>query len=229
MAADTAVPFSIREEEIDNSPRGWNYTRVTIHDDDGREIGGYERNYPRFAASTFCPFHLHDRWWALYSRDYTATRIMTLPECEDWCGEEPNPTGFCPTGYHVPRYRPAKRQTDSGIYDEYIGEGAWGWDDPAKTNYVDIGDPLYCPFGLVSGCIWGDDTSWKVQYIDLAGLPEKRFIRDDRFGYFELFDKDLLRDCLDMSGWRLDDPAIGLRGVRWQRVDTGGSVFPANR
>jgi len=229
MAAHRGVPFSIREEEIDNGPRGWNYVRVTILDENGKEIGGYERTYPRFAASTFHPFFQHGRWWALYSKDYTATRVMTLPECEDWCGEESNPGGFCPTGYYVPRYRPAKWQTDTGTYDEYIGEGAWGWNDPAQTNYTDIGDPLYCPFGLVSGCIWGDDTSWKVQYLDLAGLPERRFLRDERFGYFELLDNDALRDCLDMSSWRPDEPVIGLRGVRWQRLDTGESVFPANR
>lgn len=135
MAEKHAVPFSTREEVIDNRPRGWGYVRVTILDQDGREIGDYERNHPSFAASTFHPFHLHGRWWALYSRDYTATRVMILPECEDWCGEEPYAGGFCPTGYHVPRYRPAKRKTDTGTHDTYIGEGTSGWNEPEKRTW----------------------------------------------------------------------------------------------
>lgn len=82
---------------------------------------------------------------------------------------------------------------------------------------------------MISGCIWGDDSSWKIQYLDLSGLPERRFLRDDRFGYFELLDKEQIAACLDMTGWRPDDPVVGLKGIRWQRLDTGESGFPANR
>ena len=229
MPNDATVPFKIRQEEIDNSPRGWNYVRVVILDGDGREIGEYVRSYPSFAEATFHPFFLHDRWWALYSKDYTATRVITLPECEDWCGEEEGAGGFCPTGYYVPRYRPALTEHSKGIFDEFIGEGAWGWDNPDKAGFIDVQVAQYCPFGLISGCIWGDDSSWKVQYLDLAGLPDRELLRDERFGYFELLEKDLLKDCLNMNSWEPDDPVIGLRGVRWQRVDSGESVFPANR
>lgn len=36
------------------------------------------------------------------------------------------------------------------------------------------------------GCYWGDDTSWKVQYLDLSRVQQGIISRDDRFGYVEL-------------------------------------------
>jgi hypothetical protein len=63
-------------------PGAWASSLVTILDGT-TEVGGYRRNYPRFAEETFEPFELGDSWYALYSRDYTSTRVMKLPECRD--------------------------------------------------------------------------------------------------------------------------------------------------
>lgn len=41
-------------------------------------------------------------------------------------------------------------------------------------------------FGFVWGCYWGDDSSWKVQYLDLSRIEEGMISRDERFGYVEL-------------------------------------------
>ncbi len=41
-------------------------------------------------------------------------------------------------------------------------------------------------FGFVWGCHWGDDTSWKVQYLDLSGIQDGVISREERFGYLEL-------------------------------------------
>jgi hypothetical protein len=38
----------------------------------------------------------------------------------------------------------------------------------------------------VAGCVWGDDTSWKVQYLDLSRARQGIVTRDDRLGYIEL-------------------------------------------
>lgn len=225
MAEKQDVPFSVRLKEIKN-PNAWSCTGVTILDEQGREIGGYERSYPSYGDTTFRPFFLHGRWWALYSRDYTATRVMTLPDCEDWCGEEENGAGFCPVDYYVPRYLPAKWKPGEEVFDVCIGEGARGWDDPGKTGYFDIGAPQYCPFGLVAGCIWGDDSSWKVEWLDLSRLPGKEFAREPRFGYVELLGD--LKDSIDMGAWRPDEPDIAITGKRWLNSDTGKSEFPVN-
>ena len=72
-------------------------------DADGSEqlIGQYENSYT-FFERTFMPFEKDGRWFALYSRDYTATRIMELPSCRDLGGEEGASEGFCPVEYFVP-------------------------------------------------------------------------------------------------------------------------------
>lgn len=129
---------------------------------DGEEIGRYERNYPSLFR-TFYPFLLRGQELALYSRNYSCTRLMKLPECEDLGGEDPARGGFCPTGYFVP-YDPA-----AGLHGE---------------------------FGFVSGCLWGDDSSWKVEYLDLLQAQQGRLNRDARFGYVELPDRLTLAEAI---------------------------------
>jgi hypothetical protein len=36
------------------------------------------------------------------------------------------------------------------------------------------------------GFVWGDDSSWKVPYLDLSSVAEGVIRRDDRFGYLKL-------------------------------------------
>ena len=117
---------------------------------------------------TFFPFRWKDNWYALYSREYTCTRIMKLPECEDIGGEEPNGFGFCPVELYVP-INPA---TDSSI-----------------------------GFGFVAGCVWGDDTSWKIQFLDLRECEKGVIKRDDRFGYLELPDDCSLEAAIGLDEW----------------------------
>jgi hypothetical protein len=41
-------------------------------------------------------------------------------------------------------------------------------------------------FGFVWGCVWGDDSSWKVQYLDLSDIQQGQLRREERFGYLKL-------------------------------------------
>lgn len=214
------TPFKVREEEIPRAG-GWPATRITILGADGAELGHYERNYHSFGAATFCPFFLHGRWWALYSPVYTATRVMTLPDCEDWCGETAEGPGFCAAEYYVPRYRTAKQREDGKVVDAVVAEGAPGWIAPELLDYFDVGEPQYCPFGFASGCVWGDESSWRVEVFDFASLPEKRFTRAARFGTLHLLDELSLREAIDMERWRPDDPVVGVVNKRWQSLGTG--------
>lgn len=148
---------------IPSKPGYWDTLLVEIYQD-GNKIGEYTRNYS-YMLNTFCPFQQNGKDYALYSTDYTATRVMELPSCKDIAGEDGCGFGFCPTGYYVPKADP-----------ELLGK--------------DFGDgPIIGPdgqFGFVCGCIWGDDRSWKIQYLDLTKISEGILIRDDRFGYIEL-------------------------------------------
>ncbi len=213
-------PFHVKEEEIDRGG-SWPSTRITIFNADGKELGSYERNYHSFGAATFCPFFLHDRWWALYSPVYTGTRVMILPEAEDWCGEEDATTSFVPVDYYVPRYRTARYAEGGTVKDVYIGENAPGWIEPEIMGFTDVSEESYCPFGLVAGCIWGDEATWKVEYLDLARLPEKRFRRENHFGTLHLLDELSLKEAIDMERWRPDEPVIGIVSKRWQNCKTG--------
>lgn len=51
-------------------------------------------------------------------------------------------------------------------------------------------------FGFVWGCYWGDDTSWKVQHLDLSRVQEGIIARDNRFGYVELATGRYISPCL---------------------------------
>ena len=191
-------------------------------------LGSYKRNYgTNFDA--FFPFSLKGKDLALYSPDYTSTRIMELPSCKDLGGEEPHDMGFCPVDYFVPTFidiesthetnnesfppisvtvervnNPSKERMEpsSRKYSYVNGNTGQECEDIIMSRPV---SPLtYYPFGFVSGCIWADDSSWKVQYLDLSRADEGVLMRDDRFGYIELPEDVRLKDAIDMSDYGCD-------------------------
>jgi len=135
--------FMKQNDGLGDTPDGSSFTK----------IGEYERNY-RSMYNTFVPFRQGDQDYALYSRDYTATRVMTLPDCKDVGGEASDACGFCPVDFFVPDSDPSR-----------------GFDGT---------------FGFVAGCIWGDDTSWKIEYLDLSKISEGILTREAKFGYVSL-------------------------------------------
>jgi hypothetical protein len=63
-------------------------------------------------------------------------------------------------------------------------------------------------FGFVAGCIWGDDTSWKIEFLDLRESDKGIVKRDARFGYIELPDDCSLADAIMLDSfwwWDLND------------------------
>jgi hypothetical protein len=154
-------------KELDFGKGYWGYLRVGVfaRGKDGQpdaQIGEYTRNYSSLYRS-FYPFERNGQWYALYSREYTATRVMTLPDCKDLCGESNESNGFCPVEFYVPQV--CRHRENQGKYDFWYE---------------------YAPFGFVSGCAWGDDSSWKIEYLDLSKLSEKKLGHDARFGYIQL-------------------------------------------
>ncbi len=128
----------------------------------------YDRRYSML--HTFEPFRQGDRDLALISRDYTSTDVLDLTTGEV-IAEEPKSTGgFCPVGFYVPDWW--------DLHNERTIPGSkyWGPDLEWPTGN----------FGFVWGCHWGDDSSWKVQHLDLSRVQQGVITRDDRFGYVEL-------------------------------------------
>lgn len=185
--------------EIDNGPGSWKSARVGVFRiENGREeqVGEYERNYPTL-FDTFRYFVKDGRDYALYSPDYTATRILELPSCKDIGGEEADLRGFCPREYFVPTYAEFERVFAGGA---------------AKRTHINNPKPgaltpiRFYQFGFVAGTIWGDDEFDKIQYLDLSEAEKGIIKRDDRFGYVMIPEKMNLRDVIDMENYH-SDPA----------------------
>jgi len=199
---------------IKKEPTGkgtWEYLEVGIfkyipnasHD---QQVGSFQRNYPSL-YDNFHAFRKGDKWYALYSKDYMQTNVMTLPDCKDITNEKKSNTyGFCPTGYYVPFHR--KDSEDYGDDDGLRGE-----------------------FGFISGCVWGDDTSWKLRYLDLLKVEKGIIKMDERFGYVQLYDMPL-KDAVDTSNyWKgasplkgndeLNETYIRVAEAEWYDVETG--------
>jgi hypothetical protein len=61
------------------------------------------------------------------------------------------------------------------------------------------------PFGFVAGCVWGDDSSWKIQYLDLSAVEKGEIRRDARFGYIEMPSGISLKQAIDLVDYGYDD------------------------
>ena len=181
----TTEEYFVRTEAISNGPNRWGSLSVSIYRRIGTDevrIGEYIRNHPSL-YNTFVPFKKGEFWYALYSRDYTATRVMELPSCRDIGGEEPHTHGFCPVDYYVP-YK--------------------------HENVVKAGHGGH--FGFVAGCIWGDDSSWKIQFLDMLSVEKGILIRKELFGYLSMPPEVReLKQCIDLSHYNPPDyPHVAL-------------------
>lgn len=159
------APYVARARSAPTTGTGWRKLDVDIiRKDDGVVVGSYERNYGALFR-TFHPFRKGGKDFALYSPDYTATRVLELPACRDIGGESRSAMGFCPVDYCVP----------------VNGEG---------ESVADV--------GFVAGCIWGDDSSWKIQMLDLSRVQFGEIRRHERFGYITLADNMSLDDAVQI-------------------------------
>jgi len=176
------IPFSVKIEVLENNPGAWKTARVDIFDGAACKIGSYERNHSGWCADTFSPFMQRGRWFALYASDYTATRVMELPSCKDLGGEEPASHGFCPIDYYVPYDHP-----------DVVAAGHAG------------------QFGFIAGCLWGDDSSWKIQYLDLSDASSGTVVRKEMFGYVAMPSNALrLKDCISLDGYSQEYPRASI-------------------
>ena len=151
---------------------GWGWTQCHVQVfDQGAVIAEYERNYAMLR--TFEPFRQGDRDFALISTHYTRTSVLDLDTGQVIATEPetPNGHGFCPVGFYVPDWWDVNRA--AGV----PGSSTWRPEDDEWPNGL---------FGFVWGAIWGDDSTYKVQYLDLSRVTEGLLARDERFGYLPL-------------------------------------------
>jgi|SRR5579871_1772195 len=168
--------------------RTWQTAVVSVFDHDV-QIGSYKRNHAGWAEETFEPFEWNDQWFALYAPDYTSTRVMSLPNCQDLGGEPPASNGFCPVEFYVPRYRTMVTK------DLKTGQSFESWCfayprsdlNEANERYESTFGPwATIPTGFIAGCLWGDDSSWKLECVDIASAAKGQIVRTARFGHVQL-------------------------------------------
>ncbi|HEY6307286.1 MAG TPA: hypothetical protein VI488_12600 [Candidatus Angelobacter sp.] len=168
-------------------PRGrWGRSEISIYATGGvfkRKLGGYTRNYPAHGLSTWYPFSRGEKDYALYSPEYTYTRVMELSSFKDIGGEDPDPDGFCPVEYLVPEIRHFEKEPDP--------EG--------KAPYVYSLKKTPSDVAFVAGCFWGDDSSWKIQCFDISRIESGIIKRDERFGHVAIPKGVTLKDSVSLE------------------------------
>lgn len=167
--------YAVRITKRGNAPGTWDSSEVEVFRRTAsaagpQKVGEYVRNYGML--HTFEPFRQCGHDYALISRNYTQTAVLDLAtgtviaeETEDQPG-----TGFCPVGFYVPDWW--------DVHDGSIIPGSESWNEDQEWPSGDS--------GFVWGCYWGDDTSWKVQHLDLSKIGDGIVKRNDRFGHVAL-------------------------------------------
>ena len=196
----------------------WSYTLVEIFDkdQDNIKIGEYIRNYSGLAESTFYPFKSKSgEWYALYSERYTVVSVMRLPACEKIASTEDGAYAFCPAEIWVPSIAWSSyfRNGENGEERHFSYEIEDG-DHPddytmKKWHHLDVG---FC-----CGCVWGDDSSWKIQLLDLRKIEEGIIINKPSFGYIEVPKK--IRDFSLVISPIVDDHSDRLLYVNVNGID----------
>lgn len=161
--------YATRVSRVETEEGTWNTLRVDVLQRSGTVVTSYTRNHPELYR-TFEPFRQGERMLALVSPDYTASSVIDLTTGDVIAREEPHPGGVCPAGFYVPDWW--------DLNDGSILPGSMYWNEDREAPAGG--------FGFVWGCTWGDDSSWKVQYLDLSEVQDGILRRDDRFGYVEL-------------------------------------------
>lgn len=161
----------------------------------------YERNYG--LLHTFEPFRQVGRDFALISPQCTGTSVLDLATGRVIAAEPVSSMGFCPVGFYVPDWW--------DLHDASVIPGSEYWDadyewPPGK-------------FGFLWGCVWGDDSSWKVQHLDLTGIQSGVIRREERFGYVELATDGYRSPCFEpeaVAPPRGSEPPPFIKIERWE-------------
>lgn len=188
-------------------------------------IGTFDRNYSAYGVESFAPFERSGQWYALYSPDYTALRVLKINEdsIEDIGGEEPCGFGFCPVEVYIPRYRwwhiKPVPQDKLSVYPEqnrerlsksryekiYDTQEMFNDNDGPDDEYDLEKGTFYENFVFLSGCHWGDDHYFKIQIRDISNAHLGKILSNDEWDYYELPPKLKLKEAINLSAFEQFD------------------------
>lgn len=127
--------------------------------------------------------------------------------------------GFCPVDFYVPDWRDNFNEEQlQAPSKEKIQRHGDKRDDEQLQKALEIHQKMYenrirgwlrdytGQFGVYSGCVWGDDTSWKLRYVDLSQISEGKVTTDERFGYVPLYGDSPLKESVTIVNGRIVVP-----------------------
>jgi hypothetical protein len=198
--------YFVRGTRKENRPGTWESTIVEVFrrahaGGEPEKVCEYERNYG--LLQTFEPFRQGGREFALISPDYTGTSVLDLATGSVIAAEPVSSGGFCPVGFYVPDWW--------DLHDESIIPGSEHWDADREWPSGE--------FGFVWGCVWGDDSSWKVEHLDLTGIQSGVIRREARFGYVEIATNGYRSPCFEpeaIAPRRGSNPPPFIMMERWE-------------
>lgn len=206
-------PYYIGTESKSIRAGAWSVTECTVWDKTGGgkiQIGRYQYDYHSCARDIFYPFKQDDQWYALYSTHYETIALMTLPDCkvvELTEESKKNLHGFCPVESWVLAYKRYLYDLNNGTSAFiYLSEDEMS--DQSNDDAADYGPIQYHSFAFVAGCVWGDDSSMKVNMLDLSRIKEGilKYVdyKGSPWSYLELPRNLPLNKAIHIEVW--DDP-----------------------
>jgi hypothetical protein len=109
----------------------------------------------------------------------------------------------------------SSERPDGGYLQTETG-WVWGEEQDYESGWIRF-PPDH---GFVAGCVWGDDSSWKIQYLNLCRVEEGIIEREERFGYIELPQSVSLRSAVHLYGLP-DKPRVQIAvSTEWD-LETG--------
>lgn len=200
--------------DVQNAPDTWNSVKYGVFQEQ-EQVGEFQRNYDSYGDTTFVPFKRGDNWYALYSPHYTGISVMELPSCKLVGGEPEDEYGFCPVEIYIPRYQIDTREAfPPEELLKYPEQNRSRLSQRGATKEYDEGlfeegkEIFYENFAFVSGCVWGDDSSWKIELRDISQAHVGIIKRVDEWGYHQLPGNLSLKECVRLSAFeqRADRP-----------------------
>jgi hypothetical protein len=156
----------------------------------------------------------HERW-KQSDRKYFREMLEKYP-----VGTEQPGSGFCPVDFYVPDYFENCDENDH-LYESVnpVTKKTFGlYPEEELLSYTG-------QYALYTGCVWGDDSSYKLRYIDLSQITEGKVVTDSRFGYVPVYtgEKGRLKDSVNI----IDGHTVNIAAEVTARLATG-KIFKEN-
>jgi hypothetical protein len=206
------TPFQLIVNAVDNGKGVWSTQDCEIWRIGGNEkneavaatVGTFHYGYSGGIQNIFKPFKHKGKWYCTYATSYTCLSVACLDKDQlvhvaDVPGDLAA-DGFCPAEAGVP----FRIDCEEGLYADWDLDG-WDFTNPSANRM----NAEFCDFGFYCGCVWGDDSSYKLKFIDFRDLEQgKIYTPEEPLDYYELPQNVSLEDAVTDMWILKEDPSF---------------------